>query len=196
MRQLAANHGLKMMVAGAHPFSHWDRELEESPPLSRPHRGHTVHRPSPARLRHERPRRHRRQKSGHRCHERNALPAAPHPLPCQRLTFLAGPRYRVGQLPLRPLGRPAPHRHSPTPSAASATIKTTSIPSCAPTAYPIPKPSGGTSAPTPISRTRPARALMPAATPSPVRPQPNRPRSKFASATPCPISTTCSPSPR
>ena len=31
MRQLAASHGLKMMVAGAHPFSHWDRELEESP---------------------------------------------------------------------------------------------------------------------------------------------------------------------
>ena len=31
MRQLAANHGLKMIVAGAHPFSYWDRQLEESP---------------------------------------------------------------------------------------------------------------------------------------------------------------------
>ena len=31
MRQLAANHGLKMIVAGAHPFSYWDRRLEESP---------------------------------------------------------------------------------------------------------------------------------------------------------------------
>ncbi|MYC95587.1 MAG: YbdK family carboxylate-amine ligase [Caldilineaceae bacterium SB0661_bin_32] len=31
MRELAASHGLKMMAAGAHPFSHWEREQEESP---------------------------------------------------------------------------------------------------------------------------------------------------------------------
>ncbi|MCZ0941395.1 MAG: YbdK family carboxylate-amine ligase, partial [Caldilineaceae bacterium] len=30
-RELAATHGLKMMVAGAHPFSYWEREQEESP---------------------------------------------------------------------------------------------------------------------------------------------------------------------
>jgi len=30
-RDLAATHGLKMMVAGAHPFSYWEREQEESP---------------------------------------------------------------------------------------------------------------------------------------------------------------------
>ena len=31
MRELAASHGLKMMAAGAHPFSYWEREQEESP---------------------------------------------------------------------------------------------------------------------------------------------------------------------
>ncbi|MXZ21972.1 MAG: YbdK family carboxylate-amine ligase [Caldilineaceae bacterium SB0665_bin_25] len=31
VRELAASHGLKMMAAGAHPFSHWEREQEESP---------------------------------------------------------------------------------------------------------------------------------------------------------------------
>ncbi len=31
MRDLAATHGLKMMAAGAHPFSYWEREQEESP---------------------------------------------------------------------------------------------------------------------------------------------------------------------
>ena len=31
MRKLAATHGLNMMVAGAHPFSYWEREQEESP---------------------------------------------------------------------------------------------------------------------------------------------------------------------
>lgn len=31
MRELAASHGLKLMAAGAHPFSHWEREQEESP---------------------------------------------------------------------------------------------------------------------------------------------------------------------
>ena len=31
MRELAAAHGLKMMAAGAHPFSYWEREQEESP---------------------------------------------------------------------------------------------------------------------------------------------------------------------
>ncbi len=31
MRKLAASHGLKMMAAGAHPFSYWEREQEESP---------------------------------------------------------------------------------------------------------------------------------------------------------------------
>ncbi len=31
MRELAASHGLKVMAAGAHPFSYWEREQEESP---------------------------------------------------------------------------------------------------------------------------------------------------------------------
>ncbi len=31
MRKLAASHGLKIMAAGAHPFSYWEREQEESP---------------------------------------------------------------------------------------------------------------------------------------------------------------------
>ncbi len=31
MRDLAATYGLKMMAAGAHPFSYWEREQEESP---------------------------------------------------------------------------------------------------------------------------------------------------------------------
>ena len=31
MRELAASHGLKVMAAGAHPFSYWEREREESP---------------------------------------------------------------------------------------------------------------------------------------------------------------------
>ncbi|MDE0630334.1 MAG: YbdK family carboxylate-amine ligase [Caldilineaceae bacterium] len=31
VRELAASHGLKMMAAGAHPFSYWEREQEESP---------------------------------------------------------------------------------------------------------------------------------------------------------------------
>ena len=31
MRELASSHGLKMMAAGAHPFSYWEREQEESP---------------------------------------------------------------------------------------------------------------------------------------------------------------------
>ena len=31
MRELAASHGLKLMAAGAHPFSYWERDQEESP---------------------------------------------------------------------------------------------------------------------------------------------------------------------
>ncbi len=31
MQELAASHGLKVMAAGAHPFSYWEREREESP---------------------------------------------------------------------------------------------------------------------------------------------------------------------
>ena len=31
VRELAASHGLKVMAAGAHPFSYWEREQEESP---------------------------------------------------------------------------------------------------------------------------------------------------------------------
>ena len=31
MRELAASHGLKLMAAGAHPFSRWERAHEESP---------------------------------------------------------------------------------------------------------------------------------------------------------------------
>ncbi len=31
MRELAESHGLKLMAAGAHPFTYWEREQEESP---------------------------------------------------------------------------------------------------------------------------------------------------------------------
>ncbi len=58
MRELAASHGLKLMAAGAHPFSLWERVHEEESPRYRALIEDTQFGcPAAARLRHDRPRR-------------------------------------------------------------------------------------------------------------------------------------------
>ena len=195
-RELAATHGLKMMAAGAHPFSYWEREQEESPR----YRALIEDTQFIAR---------RLLAFGMNVHvgidDRNlaidVMNAMRYLLPhilclAQRLTLLAGASdtglasYRSVLLDALP-----PHRH---PQRLPQPLRLSRLRRYPPAHQQHPRSRShlvGYPDPTPNSRIARAPALKPDQTPSPKGRHPNRPRLKFGSATPCPTSTTCSPSP-